>query len=123
MTAGRVVILGDPGPYAFSGMTGGVVYQMLTPEMGFDEAALRQRIALGAQVQIQEIGPDDVKDLQRLLQYYIEALEQTYQYETAEHIRSLSDEKAILERFVKVVPKPTAAVPTPVELMAEDMAE
>jgi hypothetical protein len=61
--------------------------------------------------------------VQRLLQYYIEALEQTYQYETAEHIRSLNTEREILERFVKVVPKPTAAMPAPVELLAEDMAE
>ena len=35
MTSGRVIILGDPGPYAFSGMTGGIVYQLLTPGMGF----------------------------------------------------------------------------------------
>ncbi len=56
MTAGRVVILGDPGPYAFSGMTGGVVYQQLTLEMGFDLAALHKRMALGAQVEIQPIG-------------------------------------------------------------------
>ncbi len=27
MTSGRVLIMGDPGPYAFAGMTGGVVYQ------------------------------------------------------------------------------------------------
>jgi glutamate synthase (NADPH/NADH) large chain len=123
MTAGRVVILGDPGSYAFSGMTGGLVYQMLTPEMDFDQAALRKRIALGAQVQIQEVEPEDIKDVQRLLQYYIEALEQTYQYEIAEQIRSRGAEKAILERFVKIVPKSSATVPTPVEVMVEDMAE
>ena len=33
--SGKVVILGDPGPYAFAGMTGGTVYQMLTPHLGF----------------------------------------------------------------------------------------
>ncbi len=123
MTAGRVVILGDPGPYAFSGMTGGVVYQMLTPEMGFDQAALRKRIALGATVNILEIEPGDVTDLQRLLQYYIEVLEQTYQYEVADQIRALGTERAILERFVKIVPKSPTPVLTPVEVMAEDMAE
>jgi len=123
MTAGRVVILGDPGPYAFSGMTGGVVYQQLTTEMGFDQAALRKRIALGAQVDIQLVLQDDLKDLQRLLNFYIEALEHTYQYETAEQIRALSAESILLARFVKVVPKPSTAVPTPVEIMVEDMAE
>ena len=123
MTAGHVVILGDPGPYAFSGMTGGVVYQMLTPEMDFGQAALCKRIALGAEIQIQKVELIDVKELQRLLQYYIEALEQTYQYEIAEEIRSLSAEKAILQRFVKIVPKPSTTGPTPVEIMAENMAE
>jgi glutamate synthase (NADPH/NADH) large chain len=104
MTAGRVVILGDPGPYAFSGMTGGLVYQMLTPEMGFERQALQRRIALGAQVEIQAIDNEDVAEVQRLLQYYIEALEQTYQYETADHIRLLAEEEAILNRFVKIAP-------------------
>ena len=49
MTSGRVLILGDPGPYAFSGMTGGVVYQQLSPEMGFDVEALRRRLDTIAQ--------------------------------------------------------------------------
>jgi glutamate synthase (NADPH/NADH) large chain len=124
MTAGRVVILGDPGPYAFSGMTGGVVYQQLTVEMGFDLAALHKRVALGAQVDIQPIViPDDLADLQRLLNFYIGALENTYQHETAEQIRALSAESMLAVRFVKVVPRPSSAVATLVEVMAEDMAE
>ncbi len=123
MTAGRVVILGVPGPYAFSGMTGGVVYQQLTAEMGFDQAALGKRIALGAQVDIQPVLDDDLQDLQRLLNFYIEALEHTYQYEAAEQMRALYAENMLLARFVKVVPRPSAAVPTPVEIMVEDMAE
>lgn len=104
MTAGRVVILGDPGPYAFAGMTGGVVYQMLTPEMGFGLEALWRRIALGAQVEIQEVAQADVESIQCLLGYYCEALENTYQYETAEHIRDLSAAEMIQQRFVKIVP-------------------
>jgi len=124
MTAGRVVILGDPGPYAFSGMTGGLVYQMLTPELGFDAVALRRRMALGAQVEIQPMSEDDCPELHRLLGYYIDALEQTYQYETAEHIRALAATDSLLERFVKVVPQPPSAVPQPaVILLEEDMAE
>jgi glutamate synthase (NADPH/NADH) large chain len=123
MTAGRVVILGDPGPYAFSGMTGGLVFQMLTPELGFNEAALRRRIAMGAQVEIQALEEGDCGELQRLLGLYVEALEQTYQYETAESIRSLSEAQTLMERFVKVVPQPPSMVAQPVLLMEEDMAE
>jgi hypothetical protein len=67
--------------------------------------------------------PDDLTDLQRLLNFYIEALENTYQHETAEQIRALSSESMLAARFVKVVPKPSTSVPTLVEVMAEDMAE
>ncbi len=110
MTAGRVVILGDPGPYAFSGMTGGRVYQLLTPEMGFDRPALARRIALGAQVTVQPVQSGDVADIQQLLGHYIEALEQTYQYESADHIRLLAEEDMIRSRFVCVVPATAAVV-------------
>ena len=104
MTSGRVLIMGDPGPYAFSGMTGGVVYQKLTPEFGFDERALASRIALGAQVEIRGLETGDVANIQELLGYYINALEQTYQYENAEQIRTLVTESTLLQYFVKVVP-------------------
>jgi len=113
MTAGRVVILGDPGPYAFSGMAGGVVYQMLTPVFGFDAQAVAQRIALGAQVEIQPIDVGDAHQIQELLEHYIEALEQSYQYDMVEHIRYISEEAVILDRFVKVVPQGSPA-PKPV---------
>lgn len=106
MTSGRVLILGDPGPYAFSGMTGGVVYQKLTPEMGFDLAALRRRIALGAQVEVHPLAEADVPQVLELLGCYLEALEKTYQYETAEQIRGWSGAAEIPLRFVKVLPKP-----------------
>jgi glutamate synthase (NADPH/NADH) large chain len=108
MTAGRVVILGDPGPYAFSGMTGGVVYQLLSPLMNFDQEALHKRVALGAHVSIQKLTNGDVKEVQCLLQYYVEALEQTFQYETAEQIHDLAMEEIVRNQFVKVIPKTPA---------------
>ena len=123
MTSGHVVILGDPGPYAFSGMTGGRVYQMLTPELGFDQLALERRVALGAQIEIQAVDAEDVTEVQRLLGGYVEALEQTYQYEAAEHIRMLAREGEIFERFVKIVPMPASQAMARVAAMAEDMAE
>ncbi|MBE3143505.1 MAG: hypothetical protein IMZ61_06215 [Planctomycetes bacterium] len=123
MTAGRVVILGDPGPYAFSGMTGGIVYQMLTPEMGFDPAALQRRIALGAQVEIKPVGNSDVASIQQLLGYYIEALEQTYQYETADHIHAFCVENTLLNRFVKIIPQVPAMLLQTTAIMVEDLSE
>lgn len=105
MTSGRVVIMGDPGPYAFAGMTGGVVYQHLSPEYGFDENALAQRFANGSSVSVEYLSPDDIEQLQVLLGYYVDALEQTHQYDIAEHIISLSEPDVLLQRFVKVVPQ------------------
>jgi glutamate synthase (NADPH/NADH) large chain len=123
MTSGHVIILGDPGPYAFSGMTGGLVYQMLTPELGFDQIALSRRVALGAQIDIQVVDGEDVLEIQRLLGEYIEALEQTYQYDVAEHIKLLAEPETILERFVKIVPMPASQILAQVSVMAEDMSE
>ncbi len=104
MTSGRVLIMGDPGPYAFAGMTGGVIYQQLSPEFGFDVAALHRRIADGATVAIYRTELSDVEDIQTLLGHYIDALEQTDQYETATHIHQLALEEVLLQRFVKIVP-------------------
>jgi glutamate synthase (NADPH/NADH) large chain len=104
MTAGSVLIMGDPGPYAFSGMTGGVVYQQLVPEFGFDRPALQRRIASGANVRIQPVQPEDLADIQSLLEEYVEALEQTYQYDIADRIRTLRKEDQLMNRFVKIVP-------------------
>jgi len=104
MTSGRVLILGDPGPYAFSGMTGGVVYQQLSPEMGFDVEALRRRLAKGAKVTIEPVEDEDLPDVQDLLGYYIQALERTDQVDVADRMHALSRPGAIRERFVKVVP-------------------
>ena len=105
MTSGRVLIMGDPGPYAFAGMTGGVVYQYLTPEMGFDHVALERRIARGARVVIQAIEEADIVGIQELLQHYIEALEQTDQYDTASRMRALTAPDVLYRRFVKIVPQ------------------
>ncbi len=105
MTSGTVVILGDPGPYAFAGMTGGVVYQKLTPQMNFDRHALLLRLAKGAKVELLPINHEDIPILQRLLNAYIIALEQTYQYEEAERIRGYCEEDFLLKMFIKIIPK------------------
>jgi glutamate synthase (NADPH/NADH) large chain len=104
MTAGHVLIMGDPGPYAFSGMTGGTVYQKLTPEFGFDEKALRRRFARGASVAIHTLDASDINKIRAMLTAYIEALEQTYQSESAEHIRSMLEEAYLKHYFIKVKP-------------------
>ena len=104
MTSGRVLIMGDPGPYAFAGMTGGVVYQRLSPEYGFTQDVLQTRLANGATVTIEPIDDADIANIQELLHYYIDALEETDQPETAAQVREMSSRRALMDRFVKVVP-------------------
>lgn len=104
MTSGRVLVMGDIGPYACAGMTGGVVYQHLSPEMGYDQEALQRRLAKGAKVSIKPLEEHDIAAIQELLGHYIEALERTDQYDMAERIRALSQTSMVTRRFVKIVP-------------------
>ena len=67
MTSGRVLIRGDPGPYAFAGMTSGAVFQNLTLGMGFDAEALLRRLAQGAEVVIEPIDAADISSIGALL--------------------------------------------------------
>jgi len=109
MTAGQVVVLGDPGPWICSGMTGGVVYCRLDPELGMDREALRRRIARGASVEIRDLDQDDISQLEELLlQYHRELLHSNQQQEAGwleeviGHCRTA---------FVKIVPE---HIPSPV---------
>jgi len=105
MTSGRVVILGDPGPCAFSGMTGGVVYQLLTPEMGFTLDVLERRLGVGAQVEFLPVDGPDINVIQELLGYYHQALLQTNQPECAELVSQFCLPQVALSRFVKILPQ------------------
>lgn len=102
MTAGRAIVLGDPGPWMCAGMTGGVVYLRLQPELNFDEAAIKHRLAKGANVKILPVTMKDYDNLMELLCIYREALIDANQHEQAQKIDD------ILMRwdkeFIKIVP-------------------
>jgi glutamate synthase (NADPH/NADH) large chain len=102
MTAGRVIVLGDPGPWICAGMTGGVLYLRLQPHLNFDHAAIQRRLAKGAKVVVQEVGENDLKNLRDLLTVYAEELRQNHQGEEAQKaLNLLVDWK---NTFVRVVP-------------------
>lgn len=102
MTAGRVVVLGDPGPWMCAGMTGGVLYLRIQPHLNFDQAAIQRRLAKGAKVVIQEVGEDDLKNLRELLTVYAEELKHNHQSDEAQKaLGLLIDWK---NTFVRVVP-------------------
>lgn len=102
MTNGRAVVLGDPGPWICAGMTGGVIYQRLVPKMGLDVAAIERRIAKGAKVKIEPIGPQSKKDLNELLGAYRNELAASGQAEAAAKVDELlADLEA---NFVRIAP-------------------
>jgi glutamate synthase (NADPH/NADH) large chain len=102
MTAGRAVVLGDPGPWICSGMTGGVVYLRLLPQLGLDRAALVRRIAKGAKVRLREAEPADQHNLAALLGAYADQLDRSGQGDEATRIRGIAARWA--SEFLVVVP-------------------
>ena len=102
MTAGRVVVLGDPGPWICAGMTGGVLYLRLQPHLNFDQAALQRRLAKGAKVLIQEVGEKDLTNLRDLLTIYADELKHNHQAEESQKVLNLLVDWK--NTFVRVVP-------------------
>jgi len=102
MTAGRVLVLGDPGPWMCAGMTGGVLYLQLQPHWNLDEAALRRRIAQGAEVGLKPVEVSDGVNLRELLKAYAGELDSNHQHKEAEQVLALLDDWEA--RFVKIVP-------------------
>ena len=102
MTAGRVLVLGDPGPWMCAGMTGGVLYLRLQPHLNFDESAIQRRLAKGAKVVLREVGENDLQNLRELLTVYAEELKQNHQAEEAQKVLGLLIDWK--NTFVKVAP-------------------
>jgi glutamate synthase (NADPH/NADH) large chain len=102
MTAGRVVVLGDPGPWICAGMTGGVLYLRLQPHLNFDQASIHRRLAKGAKVIIQEVGEKDLGNLHDLLTFYSDELNRNHQVEEAQNVLNLLIDWK--NTFVRVVP-------------------
>jgi len=113
MTAGRVVVLGDPGPWLCSGMTGGVVYCHLDLEMGFDREALRRRLARGAGVEIRDLDEGDVAQLEELLGKYARELHHSHQQDEADWLLEVMAKAA--GSFVKIVAEKAVVMPNSTE--------
>jgi glutamate synthase (NADPH/NADH) large chain len=109
MTGGRVVVLGDPGPWLCSGMTGGVVYVRQNPDWGLDEAAVRRRLSKAAKVSLAPLDETDVGSVTELLGAYQASLRASGQDETADRLAPLIDEPA--EHFLAINPVTQQADP------------
>ena len=103
LTGGRAVVLGDPGPWICAGMTGGVIYQCLYPEYGFDRDSIKRRLSRSAAVTMRAPGKTGLADIRELLEKYIFELKKGFQNGEAEAVEEiLTDAKY---RFVMIRPK------------------
>jgi glutamate synthase (NADPH) large chain len=103
MTSGRALVLGDPGPWLASGMTGGVIYQRVQPEMNLTVDAIRRRIAPNSPVEVSQLDENGAQEVRELLQHYIQTLEINNQADAAEHLYNLL--KRPQSHFVKLAPR------------------
>jgi glutamate synthase (NADPH) large chain len=90
MTAGRAVVLGDPGPWMCAGQTGGRVYLRVNPEWNLDREALERRQGKGAKISIADLDAQGILDVQELLGHYCEELRGTDQDDEADRISRLA---------------------------------
>jgi len=109
MTGGRAVVLGDPGPWLCSGMTGGVVYVRQNDDWKLDEAAIRRRLSKAAKVSLVPLDESDEATVVELLSAYRSALAGSGQDEAAARLEPLLDEPA--EHFLAIVPVTQQADP------------
>jgi glutamate synthase (NADPH/NADH) large chain len=110
MTSGRAVVLGDIGPWACAGMTGGRVYVRINPEWNLDREAIESRLGEGAKVELQELDPEGLLDVDDLLGHYAGELRATGQEEEADRVRALA--AGGMENFLMIVPHRVQADPS-----------
>lgn len=110
MTNGRGLVLGDIGPWACAGMTGGVIYLRHQPEMGYTKEAIERRIAKGAKVSVQPLSPKGMQDVQELLSTYVELLKEQKQFDEAAKLEKLLVKPE--DHFLQIVPVKEQADPS-----------
>lgn len=108
MTAGRVVVLGDPGPWICSGMTGGVIYCHLDKAKGMTRQELKKRLAKGADVDIRKLSENDIKELNDLLLEYHRELLHSFQNEEARIVSRIMTHSST--GFMKIVAREEEAL-------------
>jgi len=109
MTSGRAIVLGDLGPWACAGMTGGRVY-VRHNAFGIDREAIERRLGKGAKVELKELDAEGQLDVDDLLAAYATELRATGQDEEADRVLGLAADAA--ENFLMVVPHKVQADPS-----------
>ncbi len=109
MTSGRAIVLGDIGPWACAGMTGGRVY-VRQNAFGLDHDAIERRLGEGAKVELKALDADGLIDVDDLLSHYADELRATGQDEEAQRILDLAADAT--SNFLMVVPHKVQADPS-----------
>jgi glutamate synthase (NADPH/NADH) large chain len=109
MTSGRAVVLGDIGPWACAGMTGGRVYVRYNA-FGITPEVIESRLGEGAKVELKDLDADGLLDIDDLLTHYTEELKATGQGEEAVRVLELAANAP--ENFLMVVPHKVQADPS-----------
>jgi glutamate synthase (NADPH/NADH) large chain len=109
MTSGRAVVLGDLGPWACAGMTGGRVY-VRQNAFGIDRDAIQRRLGEGAKVELKDLDSEGLLDLDDLLNGYAKELRATDQDAEAERVLDLAADAT--SNFLMVIPKKVQADPS-----------
>ena len=94
MTAGTAVVLGDPGRWICSGMSGGAVFVRIDRARGIDRDGIRARLAKGAKVHVGVPRDDELPAVRDLLAGYRRALLGSGQDADARAVRALADDLA-----------------------------
>jgi glutamate synthase (NADPH/NADH) large chain len=109
MTSGRALVLGDIGPWACAGMTGGRVY-VRQNAFGLDRASLERRLGEGAKVELKDLDAEGLIDVDELLSGYCEELRATGQGDVAERMMELAADAT--SNFLMVSPHKVQADPS-----------
>jgi glutamate synthase (NADPH/NADH) large chain len=110
MTSGRAVVLGDLGPWACAGMTGGRVYVRQSEELGLTREAIESRLGEGAKVKLNDLDAEGQLDLEELLGHYTDELRATDQADEADRIAALAAEAPA--NFLMIIPEKVQADPS-----------
>jgi glutamate synthase (NADPH/NADH) large chain len=110
MTSGRAVVLGDIGPWACAGMTGGRVYVRIDDELNLTRDVIERRLGEGAKVKLEELDAEGQLDLEDLLGHYANELRATDQASEADRVMGLvGDAKS---NFLMIIPEKVQADPS-----------
>jgi glutamate synthase (NADPH/NADH) large chain len=109
MTSGRAIVLGDLGPWACAGMTGGRVY-VRHNSFGIDRTAIERRLGDGAKVQLKDLDAEGLIDIDDLLSHYAKELRASDQDEEADRLLELAADAT--SHFLMIVPEKVQADPS-----------